>query len=266
MLQEYTILDLFPELPKRTSYYFYFFEKLDLSHLVWPHKCDFYSLVWFTEGGGVNVIDSTEYLIIPNRIFLISPRQIQNNAYLSDAGGYILLFDKIVAAQIGINFNLPYVDISPEHVLLLKLAVENTIRKKPGSNIEIDLLYIYSLIVDEIDDESLVPARMNILFGDFKELVLTHDVKIQSMDQYADTLHISLTTLNDLCRFFVGSSAKQFLLDFKIAEAKRLLINSQLNISDIAYRLGFEDASYFARIFKKKTSLSPSVFLGKYRK
>lgn len=237
-----------------------------MSHLLWPYKCDFYSFVWFTKEEREDEIDFTEYPIIPNRIFMFSPGQIHNKAYLIDSGGYMLLFNKIVAAQLGLNFNLPYVDISAEHVPLLKLVVENTIQKKPGSNVEIDLLYIYSLIVDEIDDESLASAGMNILFDDFKELVLTRDMKIQSMNQYADTLHISLTTLNDICRFFAGSSAKQFLLDFKIAEGKRLLINSLLNISDIAYRLGFEDASYFARIFKKKTSLSPSAFLGKYRK
>jgi AraC family transcriptional activator of pobA len=42
-------------------------------------------------------------------------------------------------------------------------------------------------------------------------------------------------------------------------------VYSQLSVSTIAYHLGFEDPSYFSRIFKKKVILSPSVFLEKFR-
>jgi AraC-like DNA-binding protein len=62
----------------------------------------------------------------------------------------------------------------------------------------------------------------------------------------------------------IGITAKQFQLDLKITEAKRLLIYSSLNASEIAYQIGFEDVSYFSRIFKKKTGLSPTNFKEKY--
>ncbi|MBA4057099.1 MAG: AraC family transcriptional regulator, partial [Marivirga sp.] len=45
---------------------------------------------------------------------------------------------------------------------------------------------------------------------------------------------------------------------------RRLLLYSKLNNSEIAYKLGFEDTSYFSRIFKKKTHLSPTTFRQKY--
>ncbi|GAB6013341.1 helix-turn-helix domain-containing protein [Viscerimonas tarda] len=57
-----------------------------------------------------------------------------------------------------------------------------------------------------------------------------------------------------------------YLLDIKLTEAKRFLLYSDHNVNEIAFRLGFEDSSYFSRIFKKKTSLTPSDFLKKYRK
>jgi AraC-like DNA-binding protein len=86
------------------------------------------------------------------------------------------------------------------------------------------------------------------------------------MDKYADTLHISTAVLNIICQDMSGVSAKQLLLDLKLTEAKRLLLYSKLNINEISFRLGFEDSSYFARIFKKKALLSPSLFQKKYRK
>lgn len=266
MLQKYSISDIFPALSEHTSCHVCSFERIDQSHWVWPHKRDFYSITWFMEGEGFNVIDFTEYLIAPNRLFLTSPEQIHNWTYHSNVRGYVLMFDKVVAAQLGIDFISPFVDICMDDMPLPEQVALNAIGKKPDSNIEIDIAYFYSLIVDKIDDGNFDPGGMNTLFREFKDLILVNDQKIRSMDQYADTLQISLAVLNDTCRNFSGSSAKQFLLELKMAEGKRLLIYSRLNVSDIAYRLGFEDASYFARIFKKKTALSPSLFMEKYRK
>jgi transcriptional regulator len=52
----------------------------------------------------------------------------------------------------------------------------------------------------------------------------------------------------------------------KITEAKRLLLYTTLNINEIAFKLGFEDNSYFAKIFRQKTSFSPTAFQKKYLK
>jgi YesN/AraC family two-component response regulator len=45
-----------------------------------------------------------------------------------------------------------------------------------------------------------------------------------------------------------------------ILEAQRLLLYSNLNINQVGYRLGFDDASYFVKYFKKYTGVSPSEF------
>ncbi len=83
--------------------------------------------------------------------------------------------------------------------------------------------------------------------------------------QFAEKLGISTTQLNDICKKYVGTSAKQYILELKLTEAKRLLLYSDHNINEISFGLGFEDSSYFSRIFKNKTSLSPSSFRRKYR-
>ncbi len=266
MLKQYSIRDMPVVFPKQVLYYVCRLEEVDQSRLVWPHKRNFYSITWFVEGHGINVIDFTEYPILPNRIFLTSPEQVHNRVCHSDAKGYILMLDKALIAQLGINFTSPYIDLDNDNIPLLKLVIENIINKKNDSGIEIDILYFYSLIIDQIDNKNTKSNETNILFGEFKKLILSNNYKIKSMNRYADTLHISVTSLNDICQIFTGISAKQFLIEVKIAEAKRLLIYSQLNISNIAYKLGFEDASYFARIFKKKTISSPSAFLKKYRR
>ncbi|MCD8166087.1 MAG: AraC family transcriptional regulator, partial [Bacteroides sp.] len=100
----------------------------------------------------------------------------------------------------------------------------------------------------------------------FKKLVSENYHEPHTMEWYAGKLRLSVEELNVLCKAYSGVTAKQYLLDMIVTEARRLLIYSDRNVNEIAFGLGFEDSSYFSRIFKKKTSLTPSAFLKKYRK
>lgn len=99
----------------------------------------------------------------------------------------------------------------------------------------------------------------------FRRLVYENHA-LHKVEDYARKMNLPEDTLNKLIKTTTGITAKQYILDLKITEAKRQLIYSQLNINEIAFNLGFEDPSYFTRLFKKKTNLSPSDFLKKYRK
>ena len=71
----------------------------------WPHRHDFYSLVWFTDSSGINVIDFEEYEIKPNRLFLMHPKQVHNWSYSKESKGYILVFDKAFHKRISLRIN-----------------------------------------------------------------------------------------------------------------------------------------------------------------
>ena len=49
-------------------------------------------------------------------------------------------------------------------------------------------------------------------------------------------------------------------MNYFIAEAQLLLTDVQLTISEVCYRMNFDDKSYFTRIFKKKTGKTPAEF------
>ncbi len=85
------------------------------------------------------------------------------------------------------------------------------------------------------------------------------------------TEHIETTTLASMCnlssdRFLhvfkahIGTSPHQYLLMLRIERAKELLLSRELSVSDVASMVGFEDAFYFSRIFKKITGFSPRDF------
>jgi AraC family transcriptional activator of pobA len=55
----------------------------------------------------------------------------------------------------------------------------------------------------------------------------------------------------------------QVVHEFLIVEAKKYLKHTDYSISEIAYRLNFEDPAYFSRFFSKQTATSPKEYRGK---
>jgi AraC-like DNA-binding protein len=91
----------------------------------------------------------------------------------------------------------------------------------------------------------------------FVNLVDEHYKTGLTVGEYAQRLLLSPRTLaNQL----LGKSPSLLVQERLVLEAQRLLVHSTLNVNEIAYQLGFEDASYFVKYFKKHTLLSPSAF------
>lgn len=70
-------------------------------------------------------------------------------------------------------------------------------------------------------------------------------------------------TIPALCRFFKKSTGKtvvQFINDYRISHACKLIYNEHESISNIAFESGFQNISNFNRVFKKITGMSPSKF------
>ena len=59
-----------------------------------------------------------------------------------------------------------------------------------------------------------------------------------------------------------GKSIINYLIDLRISEAKRLLTETSMSCSVIANMVGFDDANYFSRVFKKRIGLSPLRYRG----
>ena len=59
-----------------------------------------------------------------------------------------------------------------------------------------------------------------------------------------------------------GLTFQAFLLRFRLDRAEELLLNPALGISDVGYAVGFRDASYFGRVFRRRHNMSPSQWRG----
>lgn len=272
MIKEYSIEEVLPDSIQSKSFFIRHFESIENVGIEWPHSHSFFSFVWFTHGSGFYVIDSEEYEIKPHRVFYVAPKQIHNWSLYNNTQGYILFIDQQAGLDMNLSYAIPYIDIDETDTFLHKSILEN-IDKELSNNdeesneaIKAGLLYYSHLLYQIAKKQHVKTFQSNPLIEQFKHLILSDQSKIYRISYYADKLKVGEDKLNKVCKKMLGISAKQYLLNLKITEAKRLLIYSEYNINEITFLIGFEDSSYFARIFKKKTGFSPSLFLEKYRK
>ncbi|HSV51465.1 MAG TPA: helix-turn-helix domain-containing protein, partial [Burkholderiaceae bacterium] len=107
--------------------------------------------------------------------------------------------------------------------------------------------------------ESVLPKSYS-LAKRFKLLVDRHYLQFGSLKEYAQALLVTERRLNEAVKSVTGKTATQLIHERILLEAKRLLTQSDLGISEIAYRLNFEDPAYFSRFFKKHVQAAPGAF------
>ena len=125
-------------------------------------------------------------------------------------------------------------------------------------------------ILDQASNE-LVQLNAPVLLGGLSEkdgsrmnqvmqFLLENCFQKITLDQAASTANLSKEAF---CRFFKLRTRKtftQYVIQLRINEAQKLLVETDLGISEIAYRVGFENLSYFNRSFKNTTGRSPRSF------
>ena len=81
-----------------------------------------------------------------------------------------------------------------------------------------------------------------------------------TQEEIAKSCNLSVSTLKSLFKAQVGCGPISYLHSLRIGEAKRMLCDSALNVTQIAERLGFGSIHHFSSFFKEKTGLSPSEY------
>jgi AraC family transcriptional regulator, transcriptional activator of pobA len=97
-------------------------------------------------------------------------------------------------------------------------------------------------------------------FSAFLRSVKQSYTPMKSINEYARELNITPVHLNRVCQATVGKSALQVVHEFLFLEAEKYLRHTEYSISEIAYRLNFEDPAYFSRFFGKYAGVSPKLF------
>jgi AraC-like DNA-binding protein len=106
----------------------------------------------------------------------------------------------------------------------------------------------------------------SLIIHELSHLVDSYFIKEHHIGFYTTAFNVSDKHLNDICKRNFNCGLKKILADRLMQEARKLLLSSELSVSQISYKLNFEDNSYFNKVFKKETGLTPKRFRTLHKK
>lgn len=249
-----------------------------------PHKHDFYLVILFTKGKGIHEIDFETYHVKPGALFIMKPGQMHFWKLSSDVEGYVFFhtkhfYDEGFASYGLQNFTFfNSFQVSPITVLKDKLyrkfkevmaeIFEEYTSDRPLKlqklHVLISLLYI-ELSRSYLPLENVTHKTYVLQLGKFEQNIEAHYKTLKSAGDYAQLLSITEKHLNRITKTCLNKTSTQLIAERIILEAKRMLIHSSLNVTEVAETLGYNDKSYFIRFFKKQTGETPLAFLNRYK-
>lgn len=122
------------------------------------------------------------------------------------------------------------------------------------------ILFIETTRLEALGTPGQEPSRAALLVRQFHLAVEHHFREWQSLAPYAKLLGITVNHLNDVIHQETGHSAGEIIRNRRLLDAKRLLLHSDLSVSEIGYQTGFQDPSYFSRFFRRYAGETPAEF------
>lgn len=247
-----------------------------------PFRLTVFSFFFITKGISVRSKGLTTYEIGENSFFFLPAYEISRHRLLNDnVEGFFCYFNAelltsdyklkdLLADLPFLNFNChPLVTITIETrdvVLVLLRRLEDEYKKGTACRYDILRAYLMALFTElkpfaTIESSSSKSSAYQIT-EQYKKALSQYIYEKQKVADYADMLAVTPNHLNKCVKAVTGQSAHDVLSEMILLEAKVLLKQTALSVSEIAYQIGRNEVSDFVRFFKSKTGMSP----GEYRK
>ncbi|PJJ52936.1 AraC family transcriptional regulator [Hymenobacter chitinivorans] len=273
-------LDAFP---RAGNNHWYYIQQLEtharqFPHVSEPHAHNFYLVLYITQGQGTHTIDLIAHELRPGSLFFLAPGQVHSWALSADAQGFILFFTAEFYLQYYPASRLAeYPFFAPGHQPVVYLPAAETdilpLLQRVYQEDQVALpnrdavvgAYVYLTLelaarTFPQEETNSPPAYGQQQVREFSQLLNEHFRQEKSVRYYAERLALTANHLNAICRRILNKTASDLIHERVVAEAKRQLTHSAQSVAQVADAVGFEDASYFTRYFKKYVGQTPEAF------
>lgn len=248
------------------------------------HTLTYYDITFVTEGEGRFSIDNQTDEAASRDVFFSKPGEIRKWDTRHIVNGYALIFeDEFLSSLFKDSLFVQHLSFFqsgktssklqlPDELYMRILQILHNIKTEIDSYRQNDvyvlraLLYEVLMLLDReykkvnMEEETTPKEVGNIHIDKFMKLVESHLKEQHSVQYYADKLCITPNYLNEIITSTKGISAKQYIRNKVMDEAKRLLTYTDFPISDIAFELHFSTVSYFIRSFRQHTGETPLLY------
>ena len=243
------------------------------------HRDDYYVFILVLNGTFRINCELQSYALHSSDLFLIKPYQIHTiEEYSDDFFAHFLSIQdfRIPDELTYLLFNLPN---TQQRISLQKAACQTLLEtihlltkyetQKEEYTTEMTnglfqaIIYKIGSLYKEttrVPDVSVI-NQSNVITSKFKRLITTQ-THLKQPSYFANLLFITPAHLNDCVKKTTGQTVSYWLKKSIIDEAKRLLYYTTKSVKEIAFELGYEDHTYFSRLFKKHVKQTPLQFRG----
>lgn len=245
-----------------------------------PHRKTVHDFLFLTKGSTVRSKGLSEYLIESNTFFFLPATQITTHLRMSpDTEGYYCHFDIELLTkgfvQPGVLAKVPFLQFTGHPLVHLPPTAVGPVRhllhqleraeaENPPDALDFVRVYLLALFTElkryAAPDETGAKTAAVRITQLYKESLAQHIYHRHSVAAYAELLAVSPNHLNKCVKAVTGKSAQETLDEMVLLEAKALLRQTDLSISEIAFKLGKEDHSSFSRFFRLKTQVTPKEY------
>ena len=250
------------------------------------HTHDYFQIWYIVKGTCKHRIDNHKFHLYRGDMIFIPPFSFHSMYEASD--------DLYV---IGIDFSEDLFSESETDHLIMLQAIDPLFfrmdRKSPilttGNNMESSIISLFheyeekrvfydiiikntlaNLMIDLVrtnhrNHDRYLSRNEHLITDTIKYIHSNYNVKI-TIPELCKRAGMSERLLSSTFKAVTGKTIMEYIIDLKIAKAKQLLNETDMQVIDISYELGFTDCSYFNKLFKKYVGISPNAYRKDKRK
>jgi AraC-like DNA-binding protein len=239
------------------------------------HRHDHEELLIITHGNPVHYLDYTKEVLQSPVIVYVAQGKVHNFVPDIQTQGWVIRYKNELVPQSRFHFYSNFLDqinyqLSEDYCsttlhslceIMLKEYEEETINYQVIKHLLSALLT--KLEADsrkEYLDNTASTRSQVVTFNSFLKILEFNYMRPDGADFYAEKLNMSSRNLNLISQSVFGKSITEIIETRKLIEARNLLLNSGKSVSEIGYELGYNEKSYFTRVFRKRTGVTPSEY------
>jgi len=240
-----------------------------------PHRHEYEELLIITQGEPENYIDFFNEAMHAPVVIYVAQGKVHEFIPDPETRGWCVRYLSDFIPESNFHFYSNYLDritfsfrhgTCPQQIEILCGMIRSEYNLNPGSSNIYRYLFMALLSKLEAEGKHQIPADQgfmsssHIAFKSFLSILENNFTRSEGVGFYADKMNTSSRNLNYLCSKVFGKSVSEIIETRKMIEARRLLLDHKHSISEIGFMLGYSEKSYFTRVFRRKTGLTPSGF------
>lgn len=253
-----------------------------------PFRPDFFSFLFVKEGKGQYTIDDNTFTVLPHSIYFTNPSNFRTFSWTEIEDVCLITFDetflkRYLGEEVYTDFPFLLTEIvRPREVSdtffksleVINNEIEITYHGPLDSRYKIigHLLAVLLFRIKEHIWKDYNPIyegnRSSQIVISFKRLLEKHyrDLSSGEVDMafrvhdYAEAQNLHPNYLSSVIKSKTGKTITTWIAEKTLSEAKSMLLNSEIPIKEITYKLGFTETAHFSNFFKKHTGFSPNKY------